>query len=178
MSKESPVREHYIDKDSSTIFLVGDVDSKMYSYLVAGLNKLEQSAKLTVVLNTYGGEVYQALAIYDSLRYCVSIGCDVKIVCCGPVMSAGTLILQAATERVAMENSYLMVHYGEDSANSSSDAVHNKELLRLFQKILAERAKVKKRTVNSWFKTDTYFSASRALEVGLVDRLVTNVKKT
>ncbi len=167
----------FLDKKNSIIYLVGDVDDEMYSNLMTGLTALEASSEITIVLNTEGGDFYQGLAIYDAIKFFASGGVEVKIVCSGPVMSAGAVILQAATKRVAFDNSYIMIHYGVDSNSSSTDAAHNRELLRLMQNIIAERVSVKKRTVNSWFKGDTYFNTARALEVGLIDRLATSNEK-
>lgn len=146
------------------IELIGDVDEDMLIKTWRGICDAKGS-DITAILSTYGGEVYYGLAVYDLLtRYK-----NVDIVCVGPVMSAGTIILQAGRMRLATPNAQFMLHYGEESNMSPSQAKHNTELFRLMKNMIAERAHVKPRTVTSWFKNDTYFSTKRALEVGLID---------
>lgn len=159
--------DSFIDTKQQSLFLSGEVNIQMYKVVAQALTRL--SDEFTIVLNTEGGDVYQALAIYDLLKFSEA---KIKIVCVGPVMSAGVIILQAASERVAMPNAQIMVHYGEDSNDSSSTARHNADLLKLMKKIIGDRALVKRRTINQWFVKDTYFNSLQALKAGLVDRVV------
>lgn len=157
-----------IDRVNHTIYLIGEVNDEMYKTAVYGLTALQQAEDITIVLNTYGGEFYQSLAIYDLFKFSEK---KIKVVCNGPVMSAGIIILQGGTERVAFPNSQLMVHYGEDSNESVDDIKHNTSMLKLMKNIIAERSNVGLRKINSWFKNDTYFSVDEAIKYGLIDRV-------
>lgn len=162
---------HHIDIKNHTIHLTGEVDHNMYNTVLKGISLMPEVEELTFVLNTLGGSFYDALGIYDLIRFC---GVKTKIVVAGPCMSSGAVILQAATERVAMPNSQIMIHYGEDSNDSPSTAKHNNDMLKLMKDIFAERTKVTKRTLNNWVAKDTYFSAEEALKAGLIDRIASH----
>lgn len=156
--------------DVSAVSLVGEVGEEMYKTTLAAIAEASASGsdKLTIFLNTEGGSVYQGLAIYDLIKGAPLL---TEIVGAGPVMSAGVLILQAATRRLALPSCQIMVHYGEETNTSAEEVRHNGELTKLMKTILADRAKVKRRTLNSWFVRDFYFTAEQALHAGLIDAI-------
>lgn len=159
-----------IDVDNSTVYLTGEVDSTMYKLVAYSMVLLSDKEDITIVLNTEGGDYYQALAIYDLLKF-HTVHRNLKILCVGPVMSAGIIILMAAKERIALPNTQLMIHYGEDSNDTAQSVKHNLDLLKKFKTILATRVNVGKRKIDGWFKHDTYYFAEDALKVGLIDRI-------
>lgn len=160
---------HGVDINRNILYLEGDVGVHMYKRVTRLMPLL--GIDPFVVLNTEGGDFYQGLAIYDFLKNYANL----TIVCTGPVMSAGTIILQAATHRLATPCAQIMVHYGEDSNSNAEQAKHNAEMLKLMKELLSARLKVTKRTLNNWFTKDTYFTAQRAMEVGLIDKVVDHV---
>jgi len=161
-----------IDRDSGIIYLHGEVDTDMYATCSRGLSDLGQlHSEITIVLNTEGGDLYQALAIYDLIRLSESQGVLVKILCCGPVMSAGTVILSASSQRVATPNTQFMIHYGEEYNDAPSSVKHNKHLFKLMKQIIGSRVKISSRKLTNWFNQDTYLTADEALECGLIDRI-------
>lgn len=166
--------DHNIDMEHKTIYLTGEVNDKMFNTLAKGMALLVYADYITIVLNTDGGDFYQALAMYDMMKFSEV---EIKVVCVGTVMSAGVIILNGGTERIALPNTQFMVHYGSDVSESPQDAKQNMEMLKLMQSIVAKRATKHKRTVNSWFANDTYFSADKALEVGLIDKVTTHGKR-
>lgn len=87
------------------------VDFKMAERVVKGLHILDsQSDKpITILMNNPGGDEYHGLAIYDAIATCRSL---VTVKVFGHAMSMGSIILQAADERVMMPNSRMMLHYG------------------------------------------------------------------
>lgn len=159
---------HNIDVANSTIHVVGEITEQTYKTVLYGISSMDYTKEITICLNTEGGDFYQALAIYDVLKFS---DVNVKVVVCGPCMSAGVIILQAANDRVAMPNAQIMVHYGEDSNDSATTAKHNQEMLALMKNIIGQKTKVTKRTLNNWFAKDTYFNAHDALKAGLIDRI-------
>lgn len=157
-----------IDVEHECIYLTGEVNEAMYKRVAYGLIHLKMSKEITIVLNTFGGDFYQALAIYDLLRFSQS---HIKVLCVGPVMSAGIIILMAAHDRVGLPNSQLMIHYGKESSESVTDVKHNEELLKIWKNMLALHTKVSKRRISNWFKHNTYFTAEKAVKVGLLHRV-------
>jgi len=169
-----------VDISRKVIHLVGPVDVEMTYQLIDGLTILRQYSSelisdtdreeysnrdITIFLNTEGGEVSQAFAMYDIIKQHDNI----DICCCGPVMSAGMVILQAARKRFALPSVELMVHYGEEYNNTASNNRHNYKLFKDMKRVIESRVKVKPRTVNGWFKTETFFTAKEALRYELID---------
>lgn len=166
--------EHNIDVLQGVINISGDVDENLYDKLVQDISIMsafspDRMENLTVYLSTYGGDIYYGFAIYDYLKLTTG---KLKIVCSGPVMSAGVIILQAATERVMMPNSKLLVHFGMEVNDSQQAKQHNDELTKDIKKLLTTKCTAKEQTVKKWFSKESYFDHRRALAVGLVDRVV------
>ena len=164
-----------IDINKGIIPLVGEVGEEMYARLVHCITAISNNKlayeQLTVILNTYGGDLYQAFAIYDLLK---RQPMPIRIVCNGPVMSAGTIILMAADVREISPNSFLMYHYGQEANDTEQSAKQNARLLKLMKNLYKENSSVTTRTLNKWFSQDTYYNADEALKLGLVDEIMEN----
>src|SRR5690348_14235992 len=94
------------------IFVVGPVNDGMASLICAQLLFLESEnpkKEISMYINSPGGVVTSALAIYDTMQY---IRSPVSTVCMGMAASAGSLILCAgeAGQRVSLPNARIMVH--------------------------------------------------------------------
>lgn len=164
--------ERSVDK-TEVINLVGDVDIDMFKSLIAQLGQASfETDRFVIRINTEGGDVYQALAIYDTINLISNAGIKVDIHATGAVMSAGMIILQAGTKRLATKNATFMIHYGEEMNNTSESAKHNRNIFKLLKKIMFKHCTVGARTTNTWFKTDTYFNTTEAINYGLIDGIV------
>jgi ATP-dependent Clp endopeptidase proteolytic subunit ClpP len=94
------------------IFLTGPFEDGMATSICAQLLFLESEnpkKEISMYINSPGGQVTSALAIYDTMQYIKS---PVTTVCMGMAASAGSLILQAgeAGQRISLPNSKIMVH--------------------------------------------------------------------
>lgn len=156
-----------IDQDSGIIYLTGEVNSEMYHTLAVGLADCDAEKGVTIVLNSEGGEIYPALAMYDMIK----LHGNCKILGTGAIMSAASVVFCAAEERVLTANSYVMIHYGEDSNESPSELKHNKELFNLMKSIIGARVNVTNKTLSAWFNKDTYLNAKDALKCGFATRI-------
>ena len=173
------ITDHNVDIDDGLFSIIGDVNEDLYEkvfqdiiLLTKNEDNVDKNGKIkqaTLFLSTYGGEVYYGFAIYDLLKISVK---NLKIICSGPVMSAGTIILQAGHERVAMPNAQLLVHFGMEVNDSQQSKQHHADVNKRIKKILSDRCTVKEQTVKKWFSKESYFDSARAKEVGLVDRIV------
>lgn len=157
-----------IDVQSRSVDLSGEVNVELYRVVLHGIRTLGINEPITFYLNTYGGDLYQGFAIYDLIKSVPQS----EIICVGPVMSAGAVILQAGKIRSSLPNAQFMVHYGEESSSSLDDSIQNRKMFEHMKDIIKERVTVKPRTVNSWFRAETYFTAQEALEKGLIDEIM------
>lgn len=174
--------------DTKSFKLFGAVDEDMFERTFNCLHYLNQSVcKITLYLNTSGGSVSYAKAIYDLIKNSANF---VSIVCVGEVFSAGTLILMAGDERYMSENSLLMLHTGEESYPSDKprniDSLYNQNRIdeEFMYEIYLERMNDKKRKdkkklieideVKELLVNDTYINAKKALQLGLITNIGLN----
>lgn len=152
-----------------SIGLFGEVNEEMSCALYTGLlQAAAEKEPVAILLHSYGGDVYAALAMFDMIR---AFPGHTTTIAVGPCMSAGALLLQAGKCRAASPNAHIMVHYGSEVSESHASAQQNKRLTQRLKDIMHERSKVSKQTVNGWFKVDRYFSADEALKAGIIDAI-------
>ena len=94
------------------IFLTGGVNDQVSALICAQLLFLESEnpkKDISFYINSPGGVVTSALAMYDTMQY---IKPDVSTVCIGQAASAGSLLLAAgaANKRYSLPHSRIMVH--------------------------------------------------------------------
>jgi len=134
---------------------------------------------IKIILNTLGGDEYQGMAVYDTIR---SMETPVSMEGRGAVMSMGVFILQAGTERILQPSARLMIHYGSwggvevHSKDFDALATENKILRDIYRDVLLARIREKHPTftiddLDQKLRFDTYMSALEAIELGLADRL-------
>lgn len=156
-------------KKFRSIILEGEVDEVMFRKLLKGIGSaLDDCSGFVIHLNTFGGDVYSALAIYDLLKY---TDLEVRMVTHGACMSAGILILMAADKRSTMPNCQFMVHYGEEFINGETGAKHSRMLTKKFKDMIKEGTGLSTRKVNALLKGDNYFDAKDAVEMGFVHKV-------
>lgn len=155
------------------INLVGDVDERMLNHFLTEVqNAGSEISILNISLATDGGCLYTGFGIYDTIQFLKSQDVIVNVVVIGKCFSAGVIILQAATKRACTTNSQFLIHYGIDSTQSDTEKKHNNAVDKRMRKLISDRVKVTKRTLNTWFKQETYFNSEEALERGLIDGVI------
>lgn len=164
--------EYFVDIKNGIIPLVGEVNDDMYAKVSASLMAMSHLVNppqvVTFVLHTYGGDLYTAFAIYDLIKM---QDVRTRVLCNGPVMSAGTVILQAADERVMTPRSYLMYHFGRQVAETQQCVAHFEEIISDVKKLYKESSDASAKVINTWFEKEMYYNAEQALKLGLVDRI-------
>jgi ATP-dependent protease ClpP protease subunit len=96
----------YLSSDSES-----GVDYLMAERFIKGIHSLElkNTKPILIMMNNPGGDWFHGMAIYDAIKTC-KCHCTIRVY--GHAMSMGSVILQAADERIMMPNSRMMVHYG------------------------------------------------------------------
>jgi ATP-dependent Clp protease, protease subunit len=93
------------------------IDFRVATRFIKNLATLESSGEAIVVhLFSLGGQCDAGFAIYDCIK---TSSCHISVVCHGACMSMGTVILQAADERVSMPNCNFMFHEGSSNAGGT-----------------------------------------------------------
>lgn len=129
---------------------------------------------LLVQINSDGGSVAEATAIYNLLRTWPA-GADVEIV--GWALSAATMIAMAGRRIRAHETSMLMVHAPWDDGGGNAQTHRNSaatlDAVSEGMRLAYARTKQPDATIRSWLDgQDHWFTASQAAAVGLIDDVI------
>jgi len=166
------------------IFIGGAIHDELANVVIAQLLFLEsQDAKkdIKLYINSPGGVVTSALAIYDTIQY---VKCDIVTMCTGLAASAAALLLTAGTKskRFMLPNSEAMLHQimGGAQGQASEIAISAKHILNLkkrLNKILAHHTGRNLQQIEKDTDRDFYLSAQDAVKYGLVDKIIETKKK-
>lgn len=162
------------------IFLTGGVHDQVASLICAQLLFLESenpTKDISFYINSPGGVVTAALAMYDTMQY---IKPSVSTVCIGQAASAGSLLLTAgaAGKRFALPHSRIMLHQPSGGAQgmAADIEIQAKEILRLREKlnqIYVKHTGQKIGTIEKTMDRDTFMSAEEAKDYGVIDEVAT-----
>ena len=189
--KNLPLRkaqiEQFYDYDlyipQRVIYLGGEeVNYFTSDHLIKGLHilkALDSRKSITIILNTVGGSEYDMWAIYDTIK---GLKVPIKIIAQGACMSAGSVILQAGTQRLIGQNCVFMMHDGTDwiggqKKNVERWADFGKKYRQFAYKVYYEKMKKKKKRITlgqieEMCQLDTIFTAEETIEWGLADRII------
>jgi ATP-dependent Clp protease, protease subunit len=162
-------------------YLFGEINNERAEKFIAQLHELfEQSSEpIAIYINSCGGSVTDALAIYDVLR---AAPCAIRLIGLGKVHSSAITILLAADkgDRASYPNTEFMSHdiswksdgpraFLKDRVDQLERTV--KQLLRVYTRdtnLSAEQA----RQMFFADMADHYFSADEAFEMGFISEII------
>ena len=145
---------------------------------LADLGKLPDKAPLTLRLNSPGGSVFDAVAIYNALQRHAG---NVTVSIDGIAASAASYIAMAGDEIIMPENAFLMIHDPSGMAmGTSADMRSMAEALdkigaSLLRGYAAKSGKAEKDIAKMMAK-ETWLDAAEALEMGFADTMAEPVK--
>jgi ATP-dependent Clp protease protease subunit len=165
------------------IFLAGPIDDHTANIIIAQLLFLEsEDAKkdISLYINSPGGVVSSALAIYDTMQY---VRPHVQTICVGLAASAASLILAAGEKgkRFILPNAEVMIHQvmGGAQGQASDIDIHAKHIIKTkesLNKILAKHTNQKIAKVEKDTDRDYFMSADDAKKYGLIDEIIKTKK--
>lgn len=166
------------------IFLGSDVNEASANIIVAQLLLLqEQDAKKDIFfyINSPGGSVYDALAIYDTMQY---IGNDIQTVGIGVQASAAAFLLSSGTKgkRFALPHSTVMIHQPSSGTRGkvTDQEIDLRESLRikkLLEEIMAKNTGQKPARIHEDMERDKWLTAQEAKKYGIVDDVIQSPPK-
>lgn len=161
------------------IFLTGPFNDEMATLIVAQLLFLEADnpkKEINLYINSPGGVVTSALAIYDTIQF---IRCPVVTLCTGQAASAGSLILTAgeAGMRFCLPNARVMLHQpsGGFQGQATDILIHAEEIKgikRRLNEIYVKHTGKDLATVEGALERDNFMSAEQAKAFGIVDQVI------
>ncbi len=164
------------------VYLFGEINNERAEKFIAQLHELfeESDEPVTVFINSCGGSVTDALAIYDVLQ---NAPCEVYTVGLGKVHSSAITVLLSAprSSRASYPNTEFMSH--DISWKSDGPRAFLKDrvdqLERTVKQLLAvytRDTRLSREQAQSMFfmdMSDHYFNAEEAMEMGFVSSIIT-----
>lgn len=161
------------------IFLGSPIDDGVANTIIAQLLFLEsQNPKedIRMYINSPGGSVSAALAIYDTMQY---VRPNVATICVGLAASAAALLLAAGAKgkRMVLPNSEVMIHQvlGGAQGQATEVEIHAKHILSIrdrLNKILAKHTGQKLAKIEKDTDRDYFMSAEEAKTYGIADKVI------
>lgn len=167
------------------IFLGTDVNQHTANLVVAQLLFLANDSPnkdIKLYINSPGGSVYDALAIYDTMQYVKN---DIQTVGIGVQASAAAFLLSSGTKgkRSLLEHATVMIHQPSSgtSGKVTDQEIDLKEALRvkkLLEEIMANNTGQKASQIHADMERDKWLNAKESKEYGLVDEIITTLPKS
>ena len=166
------------DNKSAELYIFGDITSWPWyegdesSYgLVKKLQNLDVE-NITVHINSYGGEVAEGLAIYNTLK---DSKMKVTTVCDGFACSAASVVFMSGDERIIKEASLLMIHNAWTYAKGDSNALKKQaaDLEKITQASVnayKSKATISEEKIKELMNDESWITADEAVEYGLATR--------
>jgi ATP-dependent Clp protease protease subunit len=131
---------------------------------------------IQVLLSTYGGSVYDSLALYDAIKASKT---KVDVIVGGKSMSMGIIIMLGSETRKAYRNTTFMIHettsgYLGKLADLENDLSESKRVQKILWDIITSETKITQKQLDDIYekKKDWYLSAEEALELGLITEII------
>jgi ATP-dependent Clp protease protease subunit len=166
------------------IFLGTQVEHHSANLVVAQLLFLQaEDAKKDIFfyINSPGGSVYDALAIYDTMQFVTN---DIQTVGIGMQASAAAFLLSSGTKgkRFVLPNSTVMIHQPSSGTHGKVtdqeiDLRESLRIKRLLEEIMARNTGQKAEKIHEDMERDRWLTADEAKKYGLVDKVITTPPK-
>ncbi|MCC7358646.1 MAG: ATP-dependent Clp protease proteolytic subunit [Anaerolineales bacterium] len=166
------------------IFLGTPINDQVANLMVAQLlflNHEDSRRPIQMFINSPGGVINAGLAIYDTMHF---IDAPISTIAVGLAASFGTILLCAGTPgmRYALPNATIHVHQplGGAQGQQSDIEIAAQEIKRqrvLIDGILRRHTKLSDEQITQYTDRDYYMDAKRAVELGVVDAIMTAPNK-
>lgn len=166
------------------IFLGEQVDQHTANLIVAQLLFLQAEdpkKDIYLYINSPGGSVYDALAIYDTMQHVKN---DIQTVGIGMQASAAAFLLSSGTKgkRFLLPHSTVMIHQPSSGTRGkvTDQEIDLRESLRvkqLLEDIMAQNTGQKVKQIHEDMERDRWMDAKEAEKYGIVDKVIETLPK-
>ncbi|MBP3951133.1 head maturation protease, ClpP-related [Bacillus suaedae] len=167
-----------ISEDTSKITIYGDIGESWWGdYVTAkdveSMLKGINTQNIKVHINSYGGDVFDGIAIYNQLK---NHEAKVIVAVDGVAASAASIIAMAADELIMNTGSMMMIHEGATIAmGTKTDIRKTLNALEGIDRSLADiymtRYQGDREEIDTLIVNETWFTSNEAVEVGLADKV-------
>ncbi|MGH7195073.1 MAG: ATP-dependent Clp protease proteolytic subunit [Candidatus Saccharimonadales bacterium] len=162
------------------IFLGQDVNEATANTIVAQLLFLQSEdpkKDIFFYINSPGGSVYDALAIYDTMQYVTN---DIQTVGIGVQASAAAILMSSGTKgkRYMLPNATAMIHQPSSGTRGkvTDQEIDLRESLRvkkLIEEIMSKNTGKSMKQIHEDMERDFWMTAAEAKKYGLIDDVIT-----
>jgi len=166
------------------VFLGTEIDAGVANVVIAQLLFLDsEDPKRDIMLyvNSPGGDVSAGLAIYDTMQH---VHCDVATVCMGLAASMGSFLLATGTrgKRYALPHARVMLHQplAGFQGQATDIEIHAREVLHArdtLNELYAQHTGQPVERIKHDTERDNFMSPAEAKDYGLIDEVLTTLKK-
>lgn len=161
------------------VFLGGPIVDPVANSIIAQLLFLESQdpkSDIKLYVNSPGGAVTSALAIYDAMQY---VKPDVSTICVGVAASAAAVLLTAGAKgkRFALPNAEVLIHQvmGGTEGQAIEIKIEAEHILRVkkhISEIIAKHTGQTFATIERDTDRNFYMSAEEAKKYGIIDEII------
>ena len=162
------------------VFLGGPITDPVANSVIAQmlfLTSKDPKKDIQLYINSPGGILTAALAIYDTIQY---VKCPVSTVCVGSAASGAAVLLASGAKgkRFSLPNSQILLHQvavsgvGGAAVEIEITAKHVIKLKEKVNMILAKHTGQKLEKIEKDTDRDFYLSAEEAKEYGIIDKVI------
>jgi ATP-dependent Clp protease, protease subunit len=161
------------------IFLGEPIDDSVANILIAQMLFLDaenNKQDIKIYVNSPGGSVTSALALYDTMQHIKS---DVATICIGQAASAAAVLLASGTKgkRYALPNARIMIHQvmGGAEGQQKDIEIQAREISRIkdqINMILSKHTGQTAKKIELDSDRDYFMSADEAKKYGLIDKVI------
>jgi ATP-dependent Clp protease protease subunit len=160
------------------IFLGVPIDNDVANIIQAQLlflQSVDDSADISIYINSPGGVVSAGLGIYDTMNL---VKPKVNTICTGMAASMASVLLCAGHERSILPHAKVMIHQplGGAQGQASDILIAAKEIEKCRKELCSIISRHTKQSYDKVFgdmDRDFWLDAQEAVEYGLVDRVMT-----
>jgi ATP-dependent Clp protease protease subunit len=162
------------------IFLGTEVNEHTANLIIAQILFLESEdpkKDIKLYINSPGGSVYDAFAIYDTMQY---VKCDVQTVGIGVQASAAAFLLSSGAKgkRFLLPHATVMIHQPSSGtrgrvSDMEIDLKEGLRLKKLLNEILARNTGQPLKKIENDVERDFWLNADEAKKYGIVDKVIT-----
>lgn len=166
------------------IFLGDEVNEHTANVVVAQLLFLaneDPKKDIYLYINSPGGSVYDALAIYDTMEY---VSPDIQTVGIGVQASAAAFLLSSGKKgkRFLLPNATVMIHQPSSGTrgkvtDQEIDLRESLRVKRLLEEIMAKNTGQKPEKIHVDMERDFWMTSEQAQKYGVVDKVMARPPK-
>jgi len=161
------------------IFLGSAIDDNVANLVMAQMLHLEAEdpdKDIQLYINSPGGVVTSAMAVYDTMQFIKS---PISTICIGQAASAAAILLLAGEnkKRFSLPNSRVMLHQpsGGVSGTTIDVEIHAREMVRIRQllnEVIAKHTGQEIKKVEKDTERDFILDAKEAKKYGIIDEVI------